>query len=100
MTDNADHRFDFGDAIQRRKRLVAEASVLVAAHAGDARVERLAALCSEATERLRAIPRPMLEHQDRLAMMVAAERDVVAELKRVAPLLETVPAAVDEEAPL
>lgn len=100
MTDNADHRFDYGEGVPHRKRGVEAAHALVAAHVGDARVERLAMLCAEVVERLRTLPRPIMDHLGRLEQVVAAERDVVAELKQIEPLFETVPAAVDEEPPL
>lgn len=100
MSDNADHRFDYGEAVPRRKRRVEEAASLVAAHAGDPRVERLAALIAEAVERLWAIPSPIMDHLGRLELLVQVERDIVAEFAAVAPLFETVPASDDEAPPL
>jgi hypothetical protein len=75
--------YDFGAAIDRRKRAVERAAQLGADHAGDAAYDRLRALVADAARRLREIPAPMMEHTDLLAQYVVAERAVVDELDLV-----------------
>jgi hypothetical protein len=101
--------FDFGVALHRRGRDFAEAADLADAHPDDPRFDRLRALVAEARERLRTIPRPLVEHPGRLAMHAEAQRAAVAEwrtLRGQAAAGDDVPAddpppaaAVDEPPP-
>lgn len=99
VSDNADGRFDYGPALRARKAAVAAGRALVAAHPGDARLDRLSILVHEVAERWAKMPKPLGDHEGQLAMVVQAERDAAMELARVEHLFAPAAEQIAEEAP-
>lgn len=72
----------FGAHVARGK-AIDRARALLAMHTGNPRYERLADLLAVSQDRLHAIPVPLNEHPEALALWAGAERSVMAELRRL-----------------